>query len=133
MDKGRLHTLQLMQNTAARIVTGLPKWCSRDLMFDRIGWLTVQQLIFYHTVILVYKIRKNNQPEHLAELLKRDSRNNRIMIPRFNLQMTNRSFTVRGADSWNLIPRTIREESKIGTFKKMLKDWVKNNVFRFPE
>ena len=81
----------------------------------------------------MYKIRKNNQPEHLAELLTKDSRNNRIMIPRFNLQLTNRSFTVRGADSWNLVPRNIREETKIGTFKKMLKDWVKNNVSRFPE
>ena len=51
MDKGKLRSLQLLQNRAARIATSLPRWSSRDSMFNKLGWLTVQQLIFYHTTI----------------------------------------------------------------------------------
>ena len=133
MEKGKLQALQLMQNKAARIVTSLPQWSSRESMFNKLEWLTVQQLTFYHTVVLVYKIRSKNQPEYLAELLSKDSRNFRIMIPRYDLQITNRAFTIRGAAAWNKIPRRIREQPKIGPFKKMLKNWVKLNIEKFPE
>ena len=133
IDKGKLKSLQLLQNKAARIATSMPCWASRDSMFSKLSWLTVQQLIHYHTAISVFKIRINNEPEYLAELMKKDSRNGRIMIPKLNLNLANRSFTIRGAEIWNSLPRNIRNQTKVVTFKKMLKAWVKENVEKFAE
>ena len=131
MDKGELKSLQIMQNKAARIVTSMGPRSSRVEIFEKINWLTVPQLIFYHTVILVYKIRRSSEPEYLASIFKNDNRNNRIIVPNLNLQLARRSFTVRGAESWNRLPRSIRENETLGSFKASLREWIVRNVAQF--
>ena len=59
MDIGDLRDLQILQNRAARIVTRSPPRAPRGPMYDKLKWLTVNQLIVYHSVITIFKIRKN--------------------------------------------------------------------------
>ena len=61
--------LQVLQNRAAQIVTHSPPRSKRHLMFDKLKWLTVKQLIVYHTLLTVYKIRQSREPEYLANFL----------------------------------------------------------------
>ena len=131
MDSGDLGDLQVMQNKAARIVTWMPPRANRMRMYDKLGWLTINQLIFYHSVILVFKIRSSNQPDYLAKILRKDSRNSRIMISNIELQLTQRSFTMRGSTNWNLLPLCVRKQEKIGNFKKLAKQWILSNIERF--
>ena len=49
-------------------------------MFDKLDWLTVQQLIAYHTLITVYRIRKSKVPEDISTTLCRDNQNGHIVI-----------------------------------------------------
>ena len=65
--------LQVLQNKAARIVNHSPLRERRDKMYDDLGWLTVKQLILYHTVLTVYRIRNTQEPEYLASILSRDT------------------------------------------------------------
>ena len=102
-------------------------------MFDKLGWLTIIQLEYYHSVISVFKIRSSGEPEYLAARLSRDSRNKRIMIPNMELRLTQNSFTVRGAANWNRLPENLRKQSKIGIFKKLVRKWILENVSRFPD
>ena len=132
MDAGDMKDLQVMQNKAARIVTLMPPRSKRTELYDKLGWLTVNQLIFYHTVILVFKIRSRNEPEYLAQLLRMDNRNKRVIIPNLDLRVAQKSFSLRGAESWNQLPLNIREQPKIGFFKKLAKQWIQENVDRFP-
>ena len=46
MDKGELRDLQVIQNKAAQIVTCSPPRAERALMYDRLQWLSINQLIF---------------------------------------------------------------------------------------
>ena len=131
MSVGDMKELQVMQNKVARIVTTMPPRSERSTMYKKLGWLTINQLVFYHTAIQVFKIRSNNEPEHLASILRLDSRNRRILIPNVNLKIAQDSFTVRGASSWNLLPLSIREQTKIGIFKKHVKNWVLANIAMF--
>ena len=131
MDKGELRDLQVIQNKAARIVTRSPPRAERALMYDRLQWLSINQLIFYHSVIAVFKIRNHSEPEHLAGILGNDSRNKRIVIPNIDLSLAQKSFTLRGAECWNQLPLYIRENPKISSFKKMLKNWILLHVPRF--
>ena len=133
MGVGDMKELQIMQNKVARIVTAMPPRSERLTMYKKLGWLTINQLVFYHTSIQVFKIRSNNEPEYLASLLKLDTRNRRILIPNVNLNIAKDSFTVRGASGWNLLPVSIREQRKIGIFKKLVKKWVLDNVAMFLE
>ena len=131
MEKGDLCAMQVMQNKAARIAAAMPLRSSREAIFNKVGWLSVQQLFFYHTVLLIYKIRQSNQPEYLAMKLKNDSRNGRIVLPKIKLQLTKHSFCQRGASAWNQLPRHIRELATIGSFKVASKKWVIENIPRF--
>ena len=132
-DLAEIKQLQVLQNKAARIVTYCPPRSSREMMYNKLKWLTVHQLISYHTLLTVFKIRQSGEPEYLAGFLKRDSRTSRIVITNTTLTLTMKSFVWRGSRDWNLIPLNLRNSVKIGHFKRGVKDWVVNNVLRFLE
>ena len=96
-------------------------------MFDRLGWMTVQQLIAYHT--LIYRIRQSKELEHLADILTRD--NGRIIMKNSRLVLYRNSFIFRGSILWNKLPGPLRNIEKIGNFKKDVRSWVEAHVVRF--
>ena len=130
-DKYQIKAIQVLQNKAALIVTHLPPRTSRTELFERVNWLTVNQLIVYHTLITIFKVRQNNEPEYLATKLKNDTRTGRILIPNTDLRLAQNSFVIRGSASWNALPESIRTQAKIGTFKKLTKKWISDNIPRF--
>ena len=100
-------------------------------MFDKLGWLTVNQLIRYFTLLAVYRIRMTGEPEYLAASLCNDNRNNRIIVQNAKKSFALKSFKIRGACHWNDLPSKIRSVVKIGQFKREIKTWIKQNVPRF--
>ena len=87
-DQADLNMLQIMQNKAARIATDSPMMASRVEMFERLQWMTVRQLVFYHTILTTYRIRQNKQPEYLHSLMSRDNVRGNIVIPHTPLVLT---------------------------------------------
>ena len=133
LDKGQLGDLQVLQNKAAQIVTRSPPRSARSAMYDKLDWLSVNQLIAYHTVIQIFKIRSNGEPEYLAKILTNDNRNGNIFIPNSELTLAKKSFCFRGAELWNKLPALVRSSPKIGSFKRQTRKWVKDSVPRFPD
>ena len=130
-DVGEIHDLQVLQNKAAQLVTHSPPRAVRNPMYDQLGWLTVNQLIQYHTLLAVYRVRRTGEPEYLAESLCNDNRNDHIIVPKTKLTLFKKSFKFRGACAWNELPSSIRCLDNIGGFKKGVKTWIKANVPRF--
>ena len=88
-------------------------------------------MIVYHTLITIFKVRKNNEPEYLASKLKNDTRTGHILIPNVKLGLAQNAFAIRGSASWNSLPGNIRNQPKMGTFKKLTKLWIVDNIPRF--
>ena len=130
-SKSQIQDLQVLQNKAVQIVTHSQPRSSRSVMFNKVEWLTVNQLIVYHTLITVFKIRQNNEPEYWSVKLKNDTPTGRILIPNTDLGLAQNSFQIRGSSNWNSLPRSIRNQHKIGSFKKMAKKWIVENIPRF--
>ena len=128
--KAEVDVLQVLQNRAARIVLNCPPRTNRNLMFDRLDWLTVQQLIVYHTLVTVFRIRKSQEPEELGVILTRDNHNGHIM-KNTQLSLYRNSFVFRGSLLWNKLPREIRLETKMSQFKNHLRKWLLENIERF--
>ena len=120
--------LQLLQNRAAQLVTHLPPRSSRGTMFTRLKWLTVRQLVVYHTLLVVFKVRQSKEPEYLAGFLLNDNRMGNIIIPNTSLSLAKKSFLWRGSEAWNKLPQTLRAAAKISIFKKNTKLWVKEHI-----
>ena len=53
-EKGDAKDLQILQNRAAQHVLRLPRRTNRKEMYDQLDWMTVHQLVFYHTVMTVF-------------------------------------------------------------------------------
>ena len=110
-DVSEIKQLQVIQNRAAQIVTHLPPRTSRELLYTRLKWLIVKNLISYHTLLAVYKIRQTGEPEYLA-FLKSDSRTGRIIVANTKLTLAKKSFIWRGSVDWNLLPLELRTSTK---------------------
>ena len=131
LSKQELDDLQVIQNKAVRVVLRDPPRSSRNEMFERSGYMTVRQLVFYHTVLNVYKIKLHKEPEYLFSNLQRENIRNNIIIAKTDLTLTRNGFIFRGSEGWNSMPLDIRRLEKVGLFKRKVKEWILLNVKRF--
>ena len=125
--------MQVLQNKAAQLVTHSPPRAIRNQMYDQLDWMTVNQMVRYHTVLAVFRIRISKEPEYLAASLCHDNIYGKIIVKNTRLTLAQNSFTIRGACNWNALPSSIRTTKKIGLFKKEVKKWIKKFVSRFSD
>ena len=127
-----LSALQVQQLTAARAVAGFASrfWSKRKLL-DHVGWLSVRQLIFYHTVLQTHKTMATKKPKalylSLCSHFPYRTRNSSMGLIREDQDFNRKGFKYRARQSFNMVPEEVREGS-IETVKKKLKQWVKNNI-----
>ena len=133
MDQGSMRDLQKLQNCAARHVLDVPSRTNRNWMFDKLKWLTVKQLIFYYTVVVVFKIRKNGEPEYFATRFLNDNVRGNPIIKPCKLTLLRNSFSFRGLISWSMVPNEIRNVASLDTFKLEVRRWILENVDRFED
>ena len=126
-----LDSLQVLQNSAARIVLNFPSRSNRDQMFNELLWLTVRQLVTYNTLVLIYRIRRSNEPEYLAQCFHHENINGNIVIKNIRLELYRNSFVFRGSLLWNKLPEDIKKEQSIRRFKEKTRSWTLGNVERF--
>ena len=131
LEQYQVKELQVLQNQAARIVCKAPPRANRSLLFKKLDWFTVNQLIHYHSILTLHRVRVTRTPEYLANILCCDSRNFRIMIPRNQLTLTANSFCYRSASVWNQLPFELRSQGKNSIFKNGLREWIMSNIPSF--
>ncbi len=120
-SKNILHKLQ---TRAARLITGSGPRTSRNLMFNKLKWLSLQQRQDFHKCILVYKCRMGLAPQSLCDMFIANNSNhsyntkNAIQL-RANITRTAyyyRSCTVSSLNLWNSHPNHIKECTSLASF-----------------
>ena len=56
-------------NNTIRHVTGLHKRTSTDVLMRAVGWLNINELVIFHSLLLMWRILRLNTPKYLAEKL----------------------------------------------------------------
>ena len=64
-----LKGLQVLQNTAARCVCKLSWFTPKRILLNKCNWLSIGQLVFYHTTLQVYKVLKSGTPLYISQKL----------------------------------------------------------------
>ena len=133
-----LHTLQVLLNKAARVVTGFSCFTLTRKLLDTCGWLSVKQLVMYQTTIMVHKTFQTSKPLYLHSRLSnehsyrtRQQTSGCIRMDhsfRYKGDIPRNSFRCRGANSYNSIPAEIRASLTMVTFKSKLRKWIKINI-----
>jgi hypothetical protein len=130
-DKFEIEAFQVMQNRAARLVTHSQPRTSRKVIFSLVGWMTVNQLMFYFSALSTFRIRQTQEPEYLNNIMSRDNRAGNIIVPNTNLTLAKNSYCYRASTQWNTLPEQIRILRRISQFKSQLKKWILENVPQF--
>ena len=109
--------VQVKQLAAARAVCGVAslRWSRRKLL-DGVGWLSIKQLIFYHTVLQVKKTLHTQEPKALFQAISstcpyrtRSATSGQIrQDPGFSTLST---FNYRAMQSYNRVPKSVRQGS----------------------
>ena len=133
----QLRRLQLIQNTAARIVTrSKPRDHITPVLFE-LHWLPFPNRIDFKVLCVTFKCVNGSAPLYLEELLQlvsneRDLRSNGqllLELPRTRTVTADRAFSVAAPKLWNALPSSIRAASSLEAFKRMLKTHMFNIVY----
>ena len=137
-DKFLIKALQIVQNKAARSVTKLGIFTPVRTLLKQCGWLSVNQLVFFHTVVLLYKTLQNQSPEYLLSMAgteynyksrAKDEGKLRV-VPGYKIEsdLNIKSYRWRSIKCWNQLPQDITSTINLYKFKVKLKAWVLKNV-----
>ena len=130
-----LNALQTLQNRAARLVTKSGWYTPSSTMLLQVGWLSVRQMIAYHSLVLMYKTKMEKKPAYMySKICTPFNMNTRLAdtngikgIRRFKSNIAKQSFLPRTILQWNSLPPDIRSSLTLTKFKFKLKPWVKQN------
>ena len=130
--------LQVLQNRAARSVTGCGWFTPKRKLMKMCKWLSINQLVFYQAVVMAHKIVLTSSPYHLASKMStthpRETRQSTSGCIRFgenfsaNQAPVQKSFCHRATGQYNTIPASLRSERSMPSFKLKLKKWVESNI-----
>ena len=137
-EKYLIRSLQTVQNKAARVVTRLDWDAPTLVLLSQCGWLSVQQLAYHHTVVLVHNILHSGQPKYLHNFFNLEYKiKTRLTDQQFlkpsqpdapSHELVTGSFRWRAIQQWNDIPFKIRNLSNPMEFKKHVKKWINENI-----
>ena len=133
-----LNFLQTLQNRAARLVCNEGIYTPVKKLLSDCGWMSVRQLVAYHRVLLLFKIKQEGKPRYFEG--KFTSNSNPLYRTRFQddggirkervyqHKESKSSFVPSSIDIWNNLPVHLRKSENVKVFKTKLKSWVKTSV-----
>ena len=133
-----IRPLQLVQNNAARLVTGAKKRDHITPVLASLHWLPVDKRINFKIMLYTYKALNGLAPGYLTELLQvqplrrslRSNDNLNLTVPRTKLVSAgDRAFAVCAPKLWNKLPIKIKSAPNVTTFKKLVKTYLFNLAF----
>jgi len=127
-----LQPLTRVLHTAARLVKDLQPRDHITSALKQLHWLPIRARISFKINLLMYNIYSGSSPLYMSALVSpcassssrrslRSASKGDYVIPRSNLQVGNRSFSLAGPAEWNRLPEIVRHSSTSSQFKSRLK------------
>ena len=131
-----LKSLQIIQNKAARAVTRNNWETPVGTLLKQCNWLSVKQLVMYHSLILLFKVLQTKSPKYIhmkmsieyARKTRQTEKNPLRPQVDSKLELTRNSFRWRTDSQWNELPAHIRNIKTLKKFKSHLKSWISENI-----
>lgn len=128
-----LNKLQLVLNTAARILTRTKKFDHITPVLASLHWLPVKARADFKVLLLTYKALHGLAPTYLSDLVLpyiptrtlRSQDAGLLIVPRISKQTAGgRAFSYRAPFLWNGLPTNVRDADSVSTFKSLLKTYL---------
>ena len=127
--KRNITKLQLVQNFAARLLSGKRKFDHITPTLKQLKLLPVSDLLYIRDAGQMYKCMNNLAPSYLSQLFTKRSQTHSFLtrnrdslqLPRCRTALAQQSFVFRGVTIWNSLPEELRICCSIVSFKNQLK------------
>ena len=135
LPKTQLEKLQLVQNSAVRIIMGVRKFDHITHLRRELHWLPVADRISFKILVLTWKCLHDQAPNYLSSLVHEKSQKRRLRSSDQGLLATPRSKLVTCGDRtfskaapvlWNALSLKLRRIDTLDTFKSALKTHLFN-------
>ncbi|XP_072182292.1 uncharacterized protein [Diadema setosum] len=128
----QIEKLQRVQNAAARLATGTSKFSHMQPVLRQLNWLPIRSRIHYKILLLTFKCIHGLAPSYLSDLITirhpsrytlRSSQGITLNHPTSKMLVTlgDKAFSSAAPKLWNQLPKTLRSQQSLVTFKKHLK------------
>ena len=132
-----IRRLQSIQNFASKIVTNSKKFDQVTPLLRELNWLPVKEQFFYRDSVLTFICHNDLAPQYLtSKFTKRSNihtRNTRtrnsLQIPLNRTVIGQRTFSYRGAYTWNNLQNELRQSASLASFKRARKDTLLRQTF----
>ncbi|PME06503.1 hypothetical protein A8A06_07420 [Escherichia coli] len=137
-SKSSLKSLQLIQNAAARVLTGTRKRDHISPILASLHWLPVKSRIEFKILLLTYKVLNNQAPSYLKDLIVPyfpirallSQSADLLVVPKvFKSRMGGRAFSYQAPLLWNQLPVCIQETDTLSTFKIRLQTFLFDKAY----
>ena len=134
IEDKHIYKLQLLQNSAARLITRTRKYEHITPVLRELHWLPVYSRIHFKILLFVYKILHNQAPAYLSDLIMVKETPVRVLrsapapgvpvlkpVDYEQKHFGYRSFSFATPTLWNVLPDEIRLSPTVSSFKSVLK------------
>ena len=127
-SQNHLKKVQIVQNTAGRLVTGLSRYTKQSVIIENCKWLNIAELTEYQSLCQAWKTVRWNLPRHFKDrMILTDDQRIETNEPR--LLITAQSYRWKTVGYWNALPENLRYETTLTRFKKQLKKWLRERIY----
>ena len=133
LSSSSLSKLQLVQNTAARILTNTSRRAHITPVLAALHWLPIKARIDFKIILTTFKALHGLAPSYILDLLPpkenvrilRSSNKGLLKVPVTRRKTKgDRAFAVVAPTLWNALPLTLKNAESVDIFKSMLKTFL---------
>jgi hypothetical protein len=132
MDKTKVGVLQKLQNRGMRIILKCNKYTPIRLMLSTLQWMSVEQRLYYMSMIFMFKMVHNMLPAYFKCLIKFNCQVHRystrdkldLNITKVMLSRTMNSIFYKGMKEYNELPMNLKILGNVGEFKRQLSRYM---------
>ena len=125
----QLSRLCRIHHPAARLITRTGRSVYMPILLKSLHWIPIKYRICFKILCNVYKVINGLRPQYLSDLLtpyvpsrKIGSKDlSLVVVPKTNLKIGKRSFSVCGPHLWNSLPVSLTKAESLESFKSGLK------------
>uniref|UniRef100_A0A8C5GQG5 Reverse transcriptase domain-containing protein n=1 Tax=Gouania willdenowi TaxID=441366 RepID=A0A8C5GQG5_GOUWI len=137
-NKSTLCKLQMVQNAAARLLTGTSRTSHITPILSSLHWLPVNFRIEYKILVLTFRALHGQAPLYISDMLcpytsgrsLRSSGQGLLRFPKTKFKTRgDLAFQAAAPRLWNGLPQSLREMNCVDTFKKHLKTSLFKKAF----
>ena len=126
-NPSQIRKAQTVLNTAARLITRLPKSTRINELMTEAGWFSIENMTTYHSIMNLWKFKNWDTPTYFKDKITITTED-KFTTNRPRLILTSTAYRWNTVLKWNTLPTALRQEKSHGRFKNLLKTWIRDKT-----